>query len=124
MKRIYHPWTKWEEIKAGMWADVDNCKEFLTKAIEFTGDHKRYGRYMRKVIRQWKYSCENALTDKSLNKKAWLGHAACAMALGCPEDITRSAWGHLTDEQRLLANKQAARAIQMWELAHSSRKSL
>lgn len=98
-----------------MWGDVEDRKSFLEKAIEFTGDHKRYGRYMRKIVREWKYSCENALTDPMLNKRAWVGHAACARAIRCPEDITRKAWGFLTDEQRILANAEAERAIQIWQ---------
>jgi len=59
------------------------------------------------------------LTDSNLNRKAWIGHAACAMALGCPEDITREAWGRLTDEQRILANREAERAIQQWERGYA-----
>jgi hypothetical protein len=115
MTRIYHPYTLWEEIAANMWGDVDDVRGYLERAIEFTGDHSLYGRYMERVVREWRYSCENALTDLHLNRRAWVGHAACAMALGCPEDITRRAWGYLTDEQRLLANEQAERAIRLWE---------
>ncbi len=116
-KRIYHPFQLWEEIPANMWGDVNNRKEYLDRAIEFTGNHKLYGEHMRRVVLEWKFSCENALTDEALNKRAWVGHAACAMAIGCPEDITRKAWSKLTDEQRLLANKEATRAIQIWQNA-------
>jgi hypothetical protein len=70
---------------------------------------------MQRVIKEWPISCENALTDYSLNRKAWVGHAACALALGCPEDITRQAWKELTYEQQLLANKEADGAIKAWE---------
>lgn len=113
--RIYHPVCDWEEIEANMWGSVSNRSLFLNRAIKFTGDHKKYGRFMLRVANEWKYSCENALTDYNLNRKAWIGHAACALALGCPEDITREAWGKLTDEQRILANREAERAIQHWE---------
>jgi len=113
--RIWHPYWLWEEVDANMWGTVDNRKKYLKKAIEFTGDHKLYGRWMMKVVEKWKYSCEHNLTDKSQNRKAWIGHAACAMALGCPEDIARQAWGHLTEEQQVLANDQADRAIKYWE---------
>jgi hypothetical protein len=115
-ERVYHHYLDWEENDYNMWGSVVNKKAYLEKAIEFTGDHKKYGRFMIKVIENWKISCENALTDYSLNRKAWVGHAACALALGCPEDITREAWGKLTDEQQLLANKKASRAIQLWEV--------
>ena len=115
MKRIYHPYYNWEEIKAGMWEPVSNQEEMLQKAIEFTGDHALYGSYMLRVVNEWPISCENSLTSITINRKAWLGHAACAMAIRCPENITRQAWGFLTEEQRILANKQAEEKISIWE---------
>jgi hypothetical protein len=98
-----------------MWGEVQDRAGMLQKAIEFTGDHKRYGSYMVRVVNEWPNSCANALTDPALNRRAWVGHAACAMALGCPEDITRHAWSYLSNEQRILANGEAERAIQSWE---------
>jgi len=124
LKRVYHPYTLWEEVAANMWGDVEDRKEWLAKAIAFTGDHKRYGSYMMRVIREWSVSSENALTDQRMNRKAWIGHAATALAIGCPEDIVRQAWGQLTDEQRLLANKEAARAIRTWELTYRADRGI
>ena len=115
LKRVYHPYCDWEELDHNMWGVVENRKKYLSKAKEFTADHKLYGRFMMRVVREWPVSCENALTDYSLNRKAWIGHAACALALECPEDIVREAWGYLNYEQQLLANKEAERAIQAWE---------
>jgi hypothetical protein len=112
---IWHPYWKWEEVKFNMWGSVENKKEFLQKAIEFTGDHKLYGKYMMRVVKEWKYSCEHNLSKDSQNKRAWVGHAAVALAMQCPEDIVRAAWWHLTDEQRELANKEADKAINYWE---------
>jgi len=117
--RIYHPYWEWEELEFNMWGTVENRNKFLKKAVKFTGNHKIYGRYMMRVANEWTKSCENSLTDYSINRKAWIGHAACAMALGCPEDITRQAWAELTDEQRILANREAEAAIQHWEKLHS-----
>lgn len=124
LKRVYHPCHAWEEIRHGMWSDVENRSEMLAKAIEFTGNHALYGSYMMRVISEWPISCENALTDSSLNQKAWVGHAACALAIGCPEDITRQAWGMLTDEQRFLANKEADRAIRQWRYNYAKNREV
>jgi hypothetical protein len=119
LKRVYHPYWDWEEIDHNMWGSVGDRRAATQKAIKFTGDHVLYGRFMLRVVNEWPVSCENALTDYAINRKAWVGHAACALALGIPEDITRLAWGKLTDEQRLLANKKAERAIQQWEHDYS-----
>jgi len=98
-----------------MWGAVSDKNESLRLALEFTGDHALYGSFMQRVTREWPFSCENALTDYNINRKAWLGHAACALAHRLPESIVRHAWGLLTDEQRKLANAQAANAIAQWE---------
>lgn len=124
LTRVYHPYSEWEEVAAGMWAEVEDRKAHLERAVAFTGNHALYGAYMRRVIKEWPISCENALTDPQLNKKAWVGHAATALAIGCPEDITRQAWGLLTDEQRFLANKEADRAIREWEHAYRKDKGV
>lgn len=123
-KRVYHPISAWEEIHAGMWGDVEDAKSMLKRAVDFTGDHKLYGHWMTRVVNEWPISCENALTDYSLNRRAWVGHAACAMAIGCPEDITRKAWGMLTDEQQFLANAEADRAIRVWADAYAKSKGI
>ena len=107
-----------------MWNLPADANEQLNQAIEFTGDYKLYGQWMIKVTENWPNSCENALTDYSLNRKAWIGHAAVAMALKIPESITRKAWGHLNYEQQLLANNQADRAIRLWEDTYRKDKGL
>ena len=115
LTRVYHPYWLWEEVDANMWGSVSDRKSYLKKAIDFTGDHKKYGRFMLKVVEKWPFSCEHNLTDLSQNRKAWIGHAACAMAIGCPEDITRQAWGFLSEDQQEKANKKAEEAINLWE---------
>lgn len=123
-KRIWHPFHKWEEVQFNMWGKVENRRDFYEKAIIFTGNHKLYGSYMIRVVNEWPVSCENALTDYYMNRKAWIGHAACALAIGCPEDITRQAWKELTYEQQYLANTEASRAISSWENMYIQSKEL
>lgn len=115
LERIYHDCRKWEEVAHNMWGEAVDAKADLEQAEAFTGDSEIYGYFMMRVVKEWPISCENALTDYALNRKAWVGHAAVALALRIPEHITRTAWGLLTDEQRVLANRKAERAIQQWE---------
>ena len=123
--RVYHPVELWEEIGHGMWSiSTKNKQDLLEKAIAFTGNHKLYGSFMIRVVKEWPISCENALTDYSINRKAWIGHAASALAINVSEDIVRKAWGYLTDEQRFLANKEAERAIREWELSYAKSKKI
>lgn len=115
IKQVFHDVRTWEEVAHNMWGDVDDKRCYLELAISFTSNHVEYGLYMRKVAEEWPISCENALTDPHLNHKAWIGHAACALAHGIPEDIVRTAWGYLSDEQKFLANKEAERAVEAWK---------
>lgn len=118
IKRIFHPYTDWEETYSNMWGAVKNRESYLKVAIDFTGDHKIYGSHMKNVIKEWKHSCEHNLTNTTQNRRAWIGHAACALAFGCPEDITREAWSYLSQQQQDLANEAADIAISLWEKKH------
>jgi hypothetical protein len=117
IKRIYHHYMSWEEHHAKMWHSLpkEEFNEMLPKAIEFTGNHELYGAWMLKVLKVWPISCEQNLTDNSINRRAWIGHAACCLAIGCPENITRQAWHYLTKDQQDDANNKADQAISIWE---------
>lgn len=119
MDRVWHPFHEWEDLE--MWSPCDSKKryEMLQKAIEFTGSHTLYGKYMMEVLSAFPKACEHNLTDVQMNRKAWIGHAACFLAIQCPEDITRQAWSHLTDLQRELANLEAENAINLWVSNHA-----
>lgn len=118
MKQIYHPYWNWECFKNGMWNK--RPKEYeeieLPKIIEFTGDHIKYGSAMMEAVKNWPVSCENFLSNASMNRRAYIGHAGCCILNGWPEYLVRQAWGKLTDMQRFLANKEADKAIRSWEL--------
>lgn len=115
IKRIYHPYWMWEETDNNMWGTVPNRAEYLDWAVEFTGDHEQYGSAMMGVVEEWRFSCEHNLTNLTQNRKAWIGHAACAYAKKCPEDIVRQAWSSLTKKQQHDANAVADLAIEHWE---------
>jgi len=108
-----------------MWSRIGGAERLvlLDKAVEFTGDAELYGSWMLKVIKAWPVSCEHNLTDYGMNRKAWTGHAACCLALSIPEDITRSAWGRLTQLQQDQANAKAGEAIHAWEQWYAGQNS-
>ena len=110
---IWHPWWLLEEVKHNMWGDVSHRKTWLEIAIAFTGNADLYGEWMRRVVREWRYSCEHNLTKRG-DKRPWVGHAAVALAIGCPEDIVRQAWAFLSFDQQVSANRKAEEAIELW----------
>ena len=116
MKQVYKPYWTWECYKSGMWNKVSNEDELLTKAIEFTGNYVDYGKSMRKVVFEWNNTIEHHLTNKSINRRAFLGHCAVYYKHQIPEYLVRKAWKYLTDEQRRLADNEAEKTIKEWEL--------
>lgn len=124
IKRVYRNYSEWEEVKHNMWGKVSDREKARTAAIDFTSNHKEYGFFMNRVVLEWVVSCENALTDNMINRKAWIGHAACALALSCPEDIVRQAWGELTTNEQFLANTEAERAIRLWEFNYKKNNGI
>lgn len=125
MKQIYHPYYKWECFKNGMWRRETKVyeSENIDSIINFTGNHVLYGNAMIEMVKTWKYSPENFLTNKSINRRAYTGHAACCYLHKWPEYLVRIAWAKLTDEQRFLANNQADIAIRQFEIQSKEKKS-
>lgn len=125
MRQIYHHYETWEEFHAGMWRIVssDEARQFCEQAVVFTGNAELYGSYMQRVIVEWPISCEQNLTNVAMNRRAWVGHAACCLAIQCPEYVTRQAWKQLSQEQQDAANAQADAAIKAWEESYARKNS-
>lgn len=71
--------------------------------------------YMSLVVRRWKHAAEQNLSNTSMNRRAWLGQAACCFYAFAPENLTKQAWHELTDEEQTLANAIADKVIREWE---------
>jgi hypothetical protein len=117
MKRVYHHYEKWEETHAGMWRRPTGAErqEWIGKVAAFMADTDKFKAAMLRAIKEWPISCEANFTCSSVNKQAWLGHAACCIAIGCPEEPTRSAWWTLSQELRDAADAAAAEVIMIWQ---------
>jgi len=101
-----------------MWSKVDQSLEdiYYNDCLKFISDHVLYGKAMRKVVYKWENSMINFLTNKSINRNAYLGQCAVCFELKIPEYIVRKAWKKLSNEQMNLANLEATNTIKEWEL--------
>jgi hypothetical protein len=118
MKRIYHPWHKWECYKAGFYntrppknMSVENAKELYKN---FLSDLIKFETALKMVIREWKYSCEHFLTNPVMNKIAWLGQASACISLGLPCKY-RSGFYLLSKEEQIQANNKAFEYYEIWK---------
>lgn len=122
MKKVYHRYELWEDNKAGMYfLKTENEEEKIKKSKWLLSHYKQLKKYMILAVTKWIYSPEMNMSNRSLNRQAWLGKSACCLYCGAPEYITAQAWKSLTDNQREKANKIADEVIKMWEGEHEKR---
>lgn len=124
IKRIYHPYEKWEDYKAGFYDNIsgEKKKELLLKVVELFSSKKLTKKYMQKVINEWTYSCEHNLSNYSMNRIAYLGQSACCLFAGIPSTITMEGWNMVSKENRDIADKIADKLIQNWEKEYSNKQ--
>ena len=123
--RIYHTYDKWECHKAGFYSSK---KEGMTKEqcefyyANFLRDLNLFESVLNKVINEWKYSCEHYLTNKSMNRIAWLGQASVCYHAGIPS-IFCSGFNLLTEKEQIMANELALKYLNIW-LKNNNRNEL
>lgn len=119
-ERIFHTYDKWECHKAGFYASKkegmtsEECKQSYA---DFLGDDLLFRQYLLIVITEWKNSCQHYLSNKSMNRIAWLGQAAMCAYNGVPS-VFCSGFNLLSEEQQNLANQTALEFLNMWLVAN------
>jgi len=114
--RKFHTFEKWECHKAGFYAskkDGMTSEECVKAFANFFSDMNLVRQAMNAVINEWHNSCEHYLTNKAMNRIAWLGQAAVCYATGIPSTFC-SGWSLLNEEQQEKANSIALDVINKW----------
>jgi hypothetical protein len=123
MKRIYYPYWKWEDYKAGLYRLTETYTEqqqeqLANDAKELLSNSNLFKQIALTVIQDWPRSAAVNLSNPSRNRQAWIGQASCCYALKIPEWITKFGWRLLTIEQQEEANRVADSVIRLWEITH------
>lgn len=114
--RIFHTYDKWECHKAGFYASrkegmtADQCIASFAEFFKFPLEYKSA---MDAIIRQWPHSCEHYLTNKAMNRIAWIGQAAACYSRGIPS-VFCSGWSLLSEQQQTEANLYALKVLNQW----------
>jgi ParB-like chromosome segregation protein Spo0J len=114
--RIFHTFDKWEAVDYGFYEQTHptlSHKQCEYKYKELLSDPVEFKEALYKVISEWKYSCEHNLTNKSLNRIAWLGQAAVCYKYNVPSRYSNG-WTLLTKQEQDAANKVAFNALNEW----------
>lgn len=114
--RFWAPYDSREDYRAGMWRRARGSSEvtLIALAVRLLRDTARFRDVLSRVIREWPVSCRVEFTRRG-SHEAWMGAAACCLAHGVPEGLTRRAWWKLTDAEQLRANAVAREALLLWE---------
>lgn len=116
--RIFHTFDKWECHKAGFYKSTkegwthEQCQEEFKRILS---DQELFSEILNKLINEWKYSCEHYLTNRSMNRIAWLGQAAVCYHSGVPSRYSE-VWYDIPEETRKEANKTALKYLNKWLL--------
>ena len=116
MERQYFHFNDLEEFHGGMWRIVGGLKKARNAlaAAELMRDDTAFEAAMMRALEEWPNSCQHNLTAEDTNRLAWLGHAGCCLAVGSPEENTRTGWHLLTTAQQDAANATAQRVLDAW----------
>ncbi len=115
-ERIFHTFDKWECHKAGFYASGLDGMKAVDCERGFVGiltDDAVFRIALQGVLDNWPNSCEHYLTNKAMNRIAWLGQAAVCYATSIPAKFS-SAWEQLTPEQMDRANQTALEYLNKW----------
>lgn len=116
--RVFHTFDKWEATKAGFFLpgikgrDSSECEQEYS---EFLADQEQFAKGIEKVFLEWPNSCEHNLTNKAMNRIAWIGQAAACAARGLPSTY-RAGFSLLPEETQIKANETALKYLNQWLL--------
>jgi hypothetical protein len=115
-ERVFYTYDKWECHKAGFYASkftgltAEQCE---LKYAEFLSNEDAFRIGLNGVINEWINSCEHYLTNKAMNRIAWLGQAAMCYSTGIPSKYC-AGFNLLSPEQQDKANLIALDALNFW----------
>jgi ParB-like chromosome segregation protein Spo0J len=114
--RIFHTYHNWECHKSGFYKTTHETLghgECESKFMELLSDELEFDIVLSNVIQEWKNSCEHYLTNKSMNRLAWLGQAAVCYKYGIPSRYS-GAWFKLDKKTQDRANEIALKYLNKW----------
>lgn len=124
MPRVYHPYTAWEDYRAGMFRMSDRIVEHESLAYELLTSAEDFRRVIADLFRAWPITTEHNLTATDTNRRAWVGAAACCFHHGCAEHTVRTAWWRMSELDQGRANRVADSMIAEWEAEANGAQTL
>ena len=116
MKRIWIDYRKAEDWKSGLFNGKHSKEnDYIIKSKRLLCDKNDFYHSAIDMIKKWQVASIINLSNKNSNRKAWVGQATCCFIYGCPDYVTKKAWGLMTEQQQIEANKIADNIIEEFE---------
>lgn len=114
MKRVFHPWWDWECYRGGMYSAVEmEYRKAIGEYANFLADTVRFRNALDRVLKEWPVSCEQFLSNESINRIAWLGQASMCIDTRIPARY-RAGFKLLTNNEQAIANATALCCLNKW----------
>lgn len=123
MSRQWCHYSRWEDWRAGMYRLTADEIE-IAGASALLSCAPALARVMLSVCEQWPTATAYRLTATGVNRRAWLGQAACCLEYGASQRATCVAWNALTPAVQSAANRAADHTISAWEGARDYAETL
>lgn len=114
--RIFHTYDMWELVEYNFygkqhpkWTKLQCEHKYKSLMLDLS----EFERVLNKVLKDCPNSCEHNLTNRSLNRIAWLGQSAMAFKYNIP-CIYSSGWQLLSDDEQEKANLVALKILNSW----------
>lgn len=115
-QRIFHTFDQWECYSAGLYnttVDGMNQEQCERAYFEILTNDLLFSQALEKITTEWKNSCEHYLTNKAMNRLAYLGQAAVCLLTKVPQKYC-SGWSLLNEKQQENANRIALFYLNKW----------
>ena len=116
--RYFYHYKFWECWKYGLYKTnrkdetiINNCAKIL-QSVDFCDTA------FSNVLVNWPISSKVHLSNKSINRQAWIGHASFCILHGANENEGIAAWWKCTKEQQDRANSIADFYIKKFEMEY------
>jgi hypothetical protein len=115
MNRIFHPYDKWEDYRAGFHGGQDYPKDnTLELYASLLRDLPKFETALQHILGNWKYSCEHNLSNEGMNRVAYLGQAACALVYHVPSSVSMGGYNLLSQNEQKAADAMAQKYLDLW----------
>jgi len=114
IKQFYATIWEMEDVENNMYSNrLDKAQ--VEKSRLLLINPNKFNEVIDLVFKNWKTSTAVNLSNKSINRKAWLGQASCLFHCKSNEKETKTAWFQLTDDEKIKANNIAELKIKQFE---------